>query len=120
MKVIVAGSRSGIPEAAVHAAINNAVESGLIVDEIVSGKAKGVDAAGESWARANNVPIKEFPADWDTHGKVAGPIRNGEMAAYADALILVWDGQSRGSASMLKQAAAMGLKIYENIIETIG
>jgi hypothetical protein len=45
-----------------------------------------------------------FPAKWDKYGKAAGPLRNREMAAYADALILVWDGKSRGSANMLAEA----------------
>lgn len=44
--------------------------------------------------------IKEFPADWDTHGRAAGPIRNRQMAEYADQLLLIWDGKSPGSHNM--------------------
>ncbi len=49
-------------------------------------------------------------------GKI-GHNRNKEMALYAEALILVWDGKSSGSQSMLKLAKERGLKIYEKIVE---
>jgi hypothetical protein len=78
--------------------------TGQKITEVVTGKAKGADTLGEKWARCvANLPVKEFPADWKTHGLKAGPIRNGEMADYADGLIVfIWNG-SRGSANMLEQ-----------------
>jgi hypothetical protein len=57
-----------------------------------------------------------IPARWDTEGKAAGPKRNKRMAEAADALILVWDGKSKGSASMKSEAQKRGLKIFEVII----
>ena len=51
------------------------------------------------------------PADWDKHGKAAGPIRNAEMAEVADALIAFWDGQSRGTANMISLAKSKGLSV---------
>ena len=38
--------------------------------------------------------------------------RNREMAQYADALIAIWDGDSRGTGSMIKLAQQHGLKVY--------
>lgn len=76
----------------------------------------GVDTLGKEWARLHEIPVKFFYADWNTHGKAAGPIRNEEMASYADALILVWDGKSRGSGDMLQRAKAHELIIYEHIV----
>ena len=63
--------------------------------------AAGVDTLGEEWAKENNIPVDYFPANWETHGRAAGQIRNKKMAARADALLLIWDGKSRGSRSML-------------------
>ena len=51
------------------------------------------------------------PADWDKHGKAAGPIRNAEMAEVADALIAFWDGQSRETKSMIDLARKKGLQV---------
>lgn len=73
------------------------------VDEIVSGGALGVDRAGEHWADNMYIRKRVFSADWEKHGKAAGPIRNREMADYADFAVVVWDGQSRGSANMLDE-----------------
>jgi hypothetical protein len=99
MKVIIAGSRhmpfSSFP------LIGQAVEkSGYNITEVVCGMARGADQFGAKWAYENKIPVKKFPANWDEHGKAAGPIRNAEMAMYADAaIIFIWDG-SRGSADM--------------------
>lgn len=41
-----------------------------------------------------------------------GPIRNAEMAEYADAVILMWDGKSKGTLNMLNTAHKKGLEIY--------
>lgn len=79
--------------------------------EIVSGTANGADKLGESYAKARGHPIKRFPADWERFGRSAGHRRNAEMADYGDALILYWDGKSKGSGGMLEIAKKRGLKI---------
>lgn len=91
--------------------------SGFDITEVVCGMARGIDTCGMKWAEARNIPVKRFPADWKRHGKASGPIRNEEMARYADALILVWLGNSRGSADMKERAKNHGLKIHEMIVE---
>lgn len=87
------------------------------LSEVVSGDARGVDSSGWAFAYQYDVPIRHFPADWDKHGKAAGPIRNKEMAQYADELVLVWDGESRGSAHMKSMALAYFLPVYEVIMK---
>lgn len=83
------------------------------IGEVVSGKAPGVDALGDRWSietgRGESTP---FPAKWHLHDKAAGPIRNQEMAEYADALIAIWDGKSRGTKNMIITAYRLGLDIY--------
>lgn len=78
-------------------------------DEIVSGCAKGADCYGEMYAAENNIPKKVFMADWDAHGKAAGPIRNRQMAEYATHLIAFWDGKSRGTKNMIDTAKEFNL-----------
>jgi len=99
VKVIIAGSRNIDDYKLVVDTISS---SGYTITEVVSGCAVGVDRLGEQWARANNVPIKEMPADWMRHGNSAGPQRNRAMAEYADAAIVIWDGHSRGSRNMIE------------------
>ena len=78
---------------------------------IVSGHASGADSLGEKFATDHNLPCELHPADWERHGKAAGPIRNEEMAEKADALIAFWDGESRGTKSMISIAKRKGLQV---------
>lgn len=116
--VIIAGSRTINDYRLVLRAIE---KSGFSPTEVVCGKAKGVDTLGERWAKEHNVPIRYFPADWKTHGRAAGPIRNREMAEYTGTknggLILLWTGNSSGSRSMKNEAEEFGLLIHEEIHE---
>ena len=108
MKVIIAGSR-GIED---YSQVKLAIElSQFYVSEVVSGCARGVDKIGEYWAKKHDIPIKRFPANWKS-GKMAGLIRNIEMANYADALIAVWDGQSRGTKHMIECAKRKKLDVF--------
>jgi len=86
------------------------------VEEVVSGCSGMIDQSGELWAALFNKKIKRFPAEWKKYGKMAGPIRNAQMANYADALLLIWDGKSKGSRSMKKEAEKAGIKIYEHVL----
>jgi hypothetical protein len=108
MKVVIAGSRSINEWGHVYTAIKR---SGFIIYEVVTGKANGVDMLGEFYAEIKGLPLKEFPVtkeDWATLGRGAGPIRNRKMAEYADAAIVVWDGRSKGSLSMINEMKRLG------------
>ena len=77
--------------------------------EIVSGTANGADRLGERYAEDRNYQVNRFPADWDRRGKRAGYLRNKQMAENADALVALWDGQSRGTKHMIDIAKRHGL-----------
>jgi hypothetical protein len=109
MKTIIAGGRTITDYQLVNDAIQ---ESGFDIGEIVSGGAAGVDTLGEQYALENDISVKRFPADWDRHGRAAGPIRNVQMTEYADALIAVWDGKSKGTKHMIGTATKQGLQVY--------
>jgi len=109
MKTIIAGSRGLKNIALVRAAVDLA---GFEITEVFSGGAQGVDQLGESVAHSRHLPVRKFPADWTKHGRSAGPIRNLEMAAAADALIAVWDGQSRGTRHMIETAVRVGIPVF--------
>lgn len=85
------------------------------ITEIVQGEAAGIDYCGKMFALKANIPFKSFPYKSEL-GKAGGPVRNAEMAEYADALLLIWDGNSRGSNSMKSQARSRNLFIMENIL----
>lgn len=113
MRTIIAGSRSCTDEQELTTAL---ADCGWQVSEVVSGAASGADALGEAWARQSGIPCKQFPADWSKFGKSAGPRRNVEMANYADALIALWDGSSKGTKHMIDTAQRERLRMHVHII----
>lgn len=113
-RVVVAGSRDITDTATVHSAIEN---SEFQPSTLLSGGADGVDAIAEAWADQRDIPTEVYEADWDEHGNAAGPKRNKEMARNADALVLVWDGESPGSRSMLQKALTHRLDVH---VEPVG
>lgn len=72
--------------------------------EIVSGGARGADTLGERFAEEYGCKVKRFIPDWDGQGNSAGYIRNWEMAKYADACVVFWDGKSKGTKHMIDLA----------------
>lgn len=54
----------------------------------------------------------KHPADWNTHGKAAGPIRNREMAqAGADLCLAFPLGESRGTWNCVNECKKAGIPV---------
>jgi len=79
--------------------------------EIITGRARGADSLGEQYANDRNLNTIVFPADWDKYGKSAGYRRNRQMAQYATACIVFWDGKSLGSKHMIDLAKENNLPL---------
>jgi len=109
MKVIVAGTRTVRDPSIVVAAIG---ASPFHITEIVEGDAPGVDRIAGFLAAQWKVPCKVFRANWAVYGNNAGPRRNQQMAEYAEALIAIWDGVSRGTADMISRATIRNLPVF--------
>lgn len=101
-KLVVAGSRSFADFDRLSADLDYLLSKKSPDEvEIVSGGAAGADALAERYARSRGLAFRAFPADWRRWGKLAGPIRNRQMADYGSAVVVYWDGRSRGSADMI-------------------
>jgi hypothetical protein len=109
VNVIVAGSRDFDDRELLFSVLDESFHRCLDRVTVVSGHARGADKLGEAWANSRGVKLEVKPADWDTHGKRAGPIRNAEMAEIGTHLVLFWDGASSGSRDMLDRAIKKGL-----------
>jgi predicted Rossmann fold nucleotide-binding protein DprA/Smf involved in DNA uptake len=90
------------------------------ITEVVSGGASGADRLGEKYSTEYNINLKIYPANWKKHGNAAGPIRNRQMAEYADQLIVFWDGSSKGTNNMIdimvKQKKPVYMVLYNMVI----
>lgn len=123
-KLIVAGGRDFDDYVEMHAQVMKLATTAYRDHEIsiVSGMARGADALAVRFANVERIQLYKFPADWDKYGKRAGFLRNEEMAKFSDGLLAFWDGQSRGTAHMIKTMQAMGKPVhvvrYEPEIDT--
>lgn len=124
LRVIIAGSRNFDDFPKLMNSCNDILSS--ITDKnknldkirIISGAARGADQLGEQYAKIVGYEVSRFPADWDGLGKMAGYVRNAEMAKYAIAdenygvLIVFWDGKSKGTKHMIDLAEKNGLDVH--------
>lgn len=119
VKLIIAGSRTLIEESVeIRKTVDNILTTmNMQVDEIVSGNAAGPDKIGESYAQMKNIRVTSMPADWGKYGRAAGPIRNKQMAHYADVGIVFWDGVSKGSLNMIEEMSKLNKPCLVHIIK---
>ncbi len=84
------------------------------ITEVVTGGATGADECGHVWANANWINTTVFHANWEDHGKAAGPLRNKDMAEFVspDGQVILFPG-GRGTDSMARCAADAKLTIID-------
>lgn len=116
MKLIVAGSRSVQDREFVFQRIFIFLMNKDVTEFVLGGCPTGPDEFALQYAKEYHHAVKLFPADWNKHGKSAGPIRNRQMAEYADHLLLIWDCQSKGSLNMKYEMRKLGKPIAEWIV----
>lgn len=108
MKVIIAGGRSYQPTSEDRASLDFFHEQSPIT-EVLCGMANGADAEGARWARRRGIPVHEYPPNWASFGKRAGPMRNQTMVDDADALIAFPGGA--GTADVIRRAKSKGIDV---------
>lgn len=83
---------------------------------VIVGDADGADALAEKWALANWFSVEKHHADWQTHGKSAGPRRNSEMVRslceHDDILCVAFPGGS-GTADTVRKCKESNIKVRE-------
>lgn len=103
MKLLIAGSRT-ITDYQLLAFYVQGVENvtGIDIDVIISGGARGIDTLAKEFALSNEIPFIEMKADW-SQGKGAGFKRNTDMVEQCDGCIILWDGMSNGTVDTAKK-----------------
>ncbi|MEB3353865.1 MAG: hypothetical protein VKM34_06480 [Cyanobacteriota bacterium] len=88
------------------------------------GDARGADQAIDRAARRLGWAVQAMPAEWERHGRAAGPIRNRQLLRRAllaaqvmgspelpvSVLVVAFPG-GRGTASLVNQAQALDLEV---------
>jgi hypothetical protein len=106
MKIIVAGSRNITNKNSIFSVLEG---TKFNITELVSGGARGVDSIAEDWAQLKGISIRRFLPNYNTNNPRYAPLlRNVAMADYADGLIAIWDGQSKGTLHMINTMDKLG------------
>lgn len=77
---------------------------------VVHGGARGLDTTAATLAAEAGWNVEAHPADWDAHGRAAGPIRNQKMADLGADLCIAFPG-GRGTADMVRRAEKAGIPV---------
>lgn len=80
------------------------------VTEVVTGGCAGIDLDAEAVAKKWMLATTTFRPAWDVYGKAAGPLRNAEIAAYADALVAFPGG--KGTEDMVAKMEKLGKPVW--------
>ena len=81
------------------------------VDTIISGGAGGIDSLAEQYADLHRLSKYILRPCYRLYGRSAPLKRNEEMVAMADAVLIIWDGFSKGTQYTLKYAKKMNKPI---------
>jgi len=79
-------------------------------DEILSGGARGIDTCASLFAAERGLRLTVFLPDYEKYGRAAPIIRNREIVDAADAVLVFWDGASRGTQSVIRYCEKKGVR----------
>lgn len=112
MRVLVTGSRDWTDYRCVKSELTKILVSAESFTLVHGDCKEGVDAHADTWAKGHhpNVIVERWPADWELHGKAAGPKRNQAMARSGLDLVLAFIvNDSRGASGCLHEALGWGV-----------
>jgi predicted Rossmann fold nucleotide-binding protein DprA/Smf involved in DNA uptake len=95
VKLLIVGSRS-IKEFDLSTYVSEEV------DTIISGGAGGVDSLAEQYADKHGLSKYIIRPKYSVFGRAAPLKRNEKMVDMADAILVIWDGKSKGAEYTMK------------------
>lgn len=112
-RILVCGGRDYADRKNVFAYLDRLWREAAPLDalEVIQGGATGADALAREWCCARAVPYVNVPANWNLHGRAAGPLRNQKMLdKYEPDLVLAFPG-GRGTADMVSRAMKASVQV---------
>lgn len=81
-------------------------------DVVLHGDCRGVDRTAAEYLQKWGWEVIACPADWEKHGKSAGPIRNREMLSRRGVRLLVAFKGGAGTWNCIRTAKALGRDVH--------
>lgn len=83
-----------------------------VLDNIVSGGAKGADTLAAQFATEIGIPLLVFKPDYQKYGRGATLVRNTQIIENADVVFAFWDGKSKGTKDSITKAKKLQKELY--------
>jgi predicted Rossmann-fold nucleotide-binding protein len=112
MKVLVCGGRDYKDVERVFAALTKEHKKAPFTT-LIHGGAKGADELAARWAVLNGVEVRAYPANWEAHGKAAGPLRNQRMLNEERPNMVIAFPGGRGTSDMISRAQAARVPVMQ-------
>lgn len=77
---------------------------------VIEGGACGADRLAREWANSHGVAVATYPANWELHGRRAGPARNCRMLREARPDLVVAFKGGTGTAHMVRISEEAGVR----------
>ncbi len=77
------------------------------VDTVISGGAGGIDSLAEQYADLHRLSKYILRPRYDLYGRAAPLKRNEQLVDMADAVLVIWDGHSKGTQYTIKYTKKM-------------
>ncbi len=112
MRVLVCGGRNYVDSSTVWGELDSLRRKHEFLF-VIQGGAHGADQIAREWCMSRKQGFLTVDAEWEAHGKAAGPIRNQKMIdLYNPALVLAFPG-GRGTADMVRRATTAGIPVRQ-------
>lgn len=115
---LICGGRNFSDEQMFQSVMNDLMAMRGCPSVIIHGGAPGADTLAEKWAERMALGRHRFPAQWDKHGKAAGPIRNQQMIDKGRPHFAVAFPGGRGTADMVRRLRDAGIDVAEVVPAT--
>lgn len=112
MKLLVVGSRS-----ITSFDLSQYIQSD--VDTIISGGADGIDSLAEHYADLHCISKYILRPQYNIYGRAAPLKRNEQMVDMADAVLAIWDGDSKGVQYTLRYIKKVGKPLTLIVVKSI-
>jgi hypothetical protein len=116
LKILVCGDREWKDEDIIYEWLESFNESiDWLEITLIHGAARGADSIADKIARSFAWHVKPYPADWETLGKKAGPMRNREMLKEKPDIVLAFHTDlknSKGTKDMVLLSVKEGIETH--------
>lgn len=108
LRVLICGSRDWTDYERIYAILEGIAP---YVACVIEGEARGADSLARRAAESLGIPVLKFPADWNKHGRAAGPIRNQQMLdeGKPNRVLAFQLHNSSGTTDMIRRAKKAGI-----------